>query len=46
MYHQNYCTECDWSASSEHHTRREVASQAMDHFMETQHTIEGETVPE
>ncbi len=45
-YHRNYCTECDWSASREHHTCREVASQAMNHFMRTHHTIESETVSE
>lgn len=45
-YHRNYCTECDWSASTETQSRHEVARAAIDHFHETLHTIESEPVPE
>ena len=45
-YHRNYCTECSWSASTEHYTRREVATRATNHFIQTNHLIESESVPE
>ena len=45
-YHRNYCEECDWSASSETHSRNEVARRAIAHFCETHHTIDSEPVPE
>ena len=46
MYHRNYCTECDWNASTENHSRQELADLVMEHFKETQHDIEGENVSE
>ncbi len=45
-YHRNYCTECNWSASTEDHSRHEVASLAIEHFIETHHTIESEATAE
>lgn len=45
-HHRNYCTECDWSASTERHSRYEVGRRALAHFHDTHHTIESEPVPE
>lgn len=45
-YHRNYCADCEWSASTEHHTRHEVSRRAIAHFCETNHTVESEAVPE
>jgi hypothetical protein len=45
-YHRNYCTECDWSASTERYTRHEVGKRAITHFCNTNYTIESERIPE
>ncbi len=45
-YHRNYCLECDWRASNKNHSRDELARLAIEHFQETQHTIESETSEE
>lgn len=45
-YHRNYCEECDWSASTETHGQRELATLAIDHYIETNHPIESEPVAE
>jgi hypothetical protein len=37
---RHYCTECDWSASIENHSRDELFEAAIEHFDETSHTIE------
>lgn len=34
-----YCTECDWSASIEDHSRDELFQATLKHFSETKHTI-------
>lgn len=46
MYHRNYCVECNWSTSTETHDRQEVARRAIEHFLETNHSIDFEPVPE
>ena len=44
-YHRNYCTDCDWSASTETHSRHEIARRTIDHFCETHHTIVSDRAP-
>ena len=44
-YHQNYCTDCEWSASTECYNRHEVSKRAIAHFCETGHTIGSEVTP-
>jgi hypothetical protein len=45
-YHRNYCSECNWNASSENLSRHEVTSRAIEHFNETRHAIESERIAE
>lgn len=40
---QHYCTECNWSADIEDHSRDELFQAAIKHFGETSHTIESNT---
>jgi hypothetical protein len=35
-----YCVECEWSASTEEHTRSEQSGLAIDHYVATGHAIE------
>jgi predicted transcriptional regulator len=38
----NYCTECEWAASAEEHSRQELSELAIEHFLDTGHAIESE----
>lgn len=40
---ENYCTECDWTASTATHERQELAGLAIEHAVETGQDIESET---
>ncbi len=42
----NYCTECEWTASAEEHSTQELSELAIEHFLETGHTIESECTAE
>ena len=42
--HRNYCCDCDWSASTNDHTWRELADLALNHAEKTQHTIKSESI--
>jgi predicted small metal-binding protein len=42
----NYCTECGWSASAEEYSTEELSELAIEHFLETGHTIESEFTTE
>jgi len=41
-YFVNYCTECDWSASTPAYTRSEQSGLAIAHHIATGHDIAGE----
>ena len=41
-----YCLECDWQLSTaDGYTEPEVSKKAIDHFVETGHTVESLRVP-
>ncbi|WP_247000956.1 hypothetical protein [Halosolutus gelatinilyticus] len=41
-----YCLQCDWNRSTEEgYTREEVSKQAIEHFVETGHTIDSVRLP-
>ncbi|MFC4542169.1 hypothetical protein ACFO5R_09535 [Halosolutus amylolyticus] len=41
-----YCLDCGWQASSEEgYTEREVSKEAIEHFVETGHTVESLRLP-
>ncbi|WP_265111857.1 hypothetical protein [Halosolutus halophilus] len=41
-----YCLECDWKISSdEGYTEREVSKKAIEHFVETGHTVDSLRLP-
>lgn len=41
-----YCLECDWHASTEEgFTPEEVSKHAIDHFVETGHTVDSIRLP-
>ncbi|MCU4924641.1 hypothetical protein OB905_01395 [Halobacteria archaeon AArc-dxtr1] len=43
---KKYCLECGWRASTANGvTEREVSQQAIDHFVETGHTIDSLPLP-
>ena len=44
LFHRNYCVTCEWSASTENYSNQEVASQAVEHAVETGHDIESESI--
>jgi len=37
----NYCLDCDWSASTEQHTRQDLSSRTIEHACSTGHDVEG-----
>lgn len=45
-YRRNYCTECEWSASTKNHDRHELNTLVIGHFTNTNHTIESEPILE
>ena len=41
-----YCLECDWRASTEEgYTESEVSKEAIEHFVETGHTVDSLRLP-
>lgn len=39
-YFENYCTECDWSASTEEYdSREEIGRVAIEHYVRSCHAI-------
>ena len=44
LFHRNYCVTCEWSANTETYSDQEVASQAIEHVVETGHDIESGSI--
>ncbi|OAQ52557.1 hypothetical protein HTG_13110 [Natrinema mahii] len=43
---RKYCLECDWQASTaDGYTEKEVSEAAIDHFVETGHTVDSLRLP-
>ena len=43
-YYENYCVECDWSASKRDHSASELASLAIKHAIQAGHDIDSQQV--
>lgn len=44
-YFENYCTDCEWSASTEEYDSREtIARSAITHHVESGHTIDSRSL--
>lgn len=44
-YFENYCTECDWRASTkEYGSHAKVGREAIDHHVESDHVIESRSL--
>ncbi|WMT07541.1 hypothetical protein NP511_00715 [Natrinema thermotolerans] len=43
---RKYCLECDWQVSTaDGYTEKEVSKEAIDHFVETGHTVDSLRLP-
>jgi hypothetical protein len=45
QYHESYCLQCDWSASTAEYSRADVSRRLVDHATETGHDIESTERP-
>ena len=41
---RNYCVECEWSANEANLAKNELNMAAIEHFIETNHTIDSEII--
>lgn len=39
-----YCLDCEWAASAENHSRRELSTLAIEHAVEQGHDIDSEII--